>query len=489
MVKGLLFNSYEFIVLFVPVTLMIFFLLVKIRGKQSAVCWLILASLFFYGYWDYHYVPLLVFSIIFNYCIGKLLEYHDKCKYILIFGIFVDIGLFGYFKYSDFIISTVNFLGNQHFELTNVVLPLGISFFTFTQIAYLVDVYRGEVKDFSILYYFEFVTIFPHLIAGPVINYKDMISQFMSEGTFRLSSKNIALGLAVFSIGLAKKVMVADTLSVWVNEIFGNIEVLTFLRAWIGAISYSLQLYFDFSGYSEMAIGLGLMINLQFPMNFNSPYQARSIIDFWRRWHMTLSDWVKNYLYIPMGGNRNGEFCKMRNLFLSMLIIGLWHGAGWTFVLWGGIHGVLLIVNHQWRHFNIKLPGCINWIITFMSVVICWVFFRAESFDVAMKIIVSMTDIYAIGLPDKGFIWNNFGFLSEYGVHFSSWTLPAPLHEISIVLSILMLSVVFLPNPLLVIENNFLMKHKILPMLLGILLGVSLLMMNVGNSEFLYFQF
>lgn len=333
----MLFNSYEFILLFLPVTFGGFFLLGRLEQSRLAALWLVLASLFFYGYWDWHYVPLLTASILFNYFIGRNIERRVQKKRILYLGILADVFLLGYFKYADFFLTTVNAAAGSSFELLNIVLPLGISFFTFTQIAYLVDIYRGVAKNVSLLYYFEFVTIFPHLIAGPIINYKDMLPQFMARETFRLNQKNIALGLAVFAIGLSKKVLVADNLSVWANAAFANAEHLAFLAAWIGALSYTLQLYFDFSGYSEMAIGLGLMFNLKLPMNFNSPYQACSIIDFWRRWHMTLGGWVRDYLYIPMGGNRCGELLKMRNLFASMLIIGLWHGAGWTFVLWGGV--------------------------------------------------------------------------------------------------------------------------------------------------------
>lgn len=331
----MLFNSYEFIFLFLPITFAGFFLLGK-YAKNYAVIWLVIASFVFYGYWDYHYVPLLFCSILFNYLVGMKIE-KTNSKNWLFFGIIINIILLGYFKYTDFFLGTINDISGEHyFDLPNIVLPLGISFFTFTQTAYLVDAYRGEAVNRSFTTYCEFVTIFPHLIAGPIINHKEMIPQFIADKTFKINYANLAMGISIFSMGLFKKVAVADKLATWANVAFSNTETLTFIEAWIGAVSYTFQLYFDFSGYSEMAIGLGLMFNLKLPINFNSPYKATSIIDFWRRWHMTLGLWVRDYLYIPMGGNRNGEFCKMRNLFISMMIIGLWHGAGWTFVLWGG---------------------------------------------------------------------------------------------------------------------------------------------------------
>lgn len=333
----MLFNSYEFILCFFPLTWMLFFLFGRMKKERLATLWLVVASFFFYGWWDIRYVPLLFASIAINYLVGRRLEQNPGNKSWLICGIAVNLFLLGYFKYTDFFIITFNDIsGVSYFDLPHIVLPLGISFFTFTQTAYLVDAYRGETKNKSFITYCEFVTIFPHLIAGPIINHKEMIPQFISPTTFKCNYENMAKGLTIFSLGLFKKVAIADNLAIWSNEAFGAIDALTFFEAWCGALSYTLQLYFDFSGYSEMAIGLGLMINLKFPVNFNSPYKSCSIIDFWRRWHMTLGLWVKNYLYIPMGGNRHGELRKMRNLLVSMLLIGLWHGAGWTFVLWGG---------------------------------------------------------------------------------------------------------------------------------------------------------
>ena len=358
------------------------------------------------------------------------------------------------------------------------------SFFTFTQTAYLVDIYRRETKNHSFLTYCEFVTIFPHLIAGPIINHKEMMPQFTSAKNFLIDYRNVAMGLCLFTMGLFKKVVIADKLSPWVADIFSRADSLTFLEAWIGAISYTFQLYFDFSGYSEMAIGLGLMFNLKLPQNFNSPYQARSIIDFWRRWHMTLGGWVKDYLYIPMGGNRNGEWKKMRNLFVSMLIIGLWHGAGWTFVFWGGLHGFFLMVNHQWRRLGISLPKFINWGLTFLCVVICWVFFRAENFHDALAVLLAMTDVGNIALP-AGSPWEkHLGFMRDLGVTFITWT--GSFSKQATLLSLLMIILMLIPNPIKII-NHFKPNPVWLIGMVGAFI-YAILKLN-SYSEFLYFQF
>lgn len=459
----LLFNSYEFMFLFLPMTFAGFFYLGHKGKKDLATLWLVLASFFFYGYWDVRYLPLLFGSICFNYLVGRKLELCNSHKGWLVFGIVVNVLLLGYFKYTDFFLGTVNDVaGDNLFELPHIVLPLGISFFTFTQTAYLVDAYRGEAKNQSFLTYCEFVTIFPHLIAGPIINHKEMIPQFVADKTFRINYDNIALGVTIFTFGLFKKVVIADKLAIWANGVFSHTASLSCVEAWIGALGYSLQLYFDFSGYSEMAIGLALMFNLKMPVNFNSPYQALSIIDFWRRWHMTLGLWVKNYLYIPMGGNRHGEVKKMCNLFVSMLIIGLWHGAGWTFIIWGGLHGMLLMINHAWRKTCINLPKVVNWGMTFLCVVICWVFFRAGSFNEAMSVLRSMVDIQsAINMELNGVT-----------------------RLVVLVFGVLSLTVV--PNPLMII-NKFKADYKWFAVTTAVMIFTLYRFSKI--SDFLYFQF
>lgn len=479
----MLFNTYEFIFLFLPVTFLLFFLLGKYK-KKWATGWLVAASFFFYGFWDYHFVPLLMFSILVNFFVGRKIEKNSrKCGWLFV-GILFDLALLGYFKYTDFFLGTVyDLLGTGHYSLPHIVLPLGISFFTFTQMAYLVDAYRGETKNRSFLTYCEFVTIFPHLIAGPILEHKSMIPQFVHRNTFRLNWQNISCGLVIFIIGLFKKSVIADELSTWCAYTFSHVDSLTFLEAWIGALAYTFQLYFDFSGYSEMAIGLGLMFNLKFPVNFNSPYQATSMIDFWRRWHMTLGQWVKNYLYIPLGGNRQGQLKKMRNLFTSMLIIGLWHGAGWTYVIWGGIHGLLLVINHQWRRFGAHIPTSLAWGMTFLCVVFCWVIFRADNIRDALNIISTMLDIHTFALPNEKRYVQFFG---DMGIPFIQWNMPKLLHQ-EIIIELLLLLIVTKFKSTLLLMKNFSPNWKWFIVILA--MGIASLCQMNTYTEFLYFQF
>lgn len=299
----MLFNSYEFILLYLPVTLILYYQLAKRISNSAAKNFLIFASLCFYSYWDVRNLPILLTSILVNYLFGHFLS-KNRSKVILTAGIAFNLLFLGYFKYTDFVLQNINSLAETAFELQSIVLPLGVSFFTFTQTAYLVDVYRCETKEYTKSDYLLFVTIFPHLIAGPILYHKDMIPQFSVADNYKINYKNLAYGIVWFTIGLFKKVVIADKLAVWANQVFNNTSNLTMLDAWGGSLAYSLQLYFDFSGYSEMAIGLGLLFNYNLPLNFNLPYRATSIIDFWRRWHMTLSAFLKNYLYIPLGGEQ-----------------------------------------------------------------------------------------------------------------------------------------------------------------------------------------
>lgn len=487
----MLFHSYAFILVYLPAVFAAFFLTARSISHRAATLVLVLASFAFYGYWDVHYIPLLFASIVFNYLIGRQIEWTSQRKLWLILGLAVNIALLGYFKYTDFFLATINAWSGSAFDLPHIILPLGISFFTFTQSAYLVDAYRGEAARHDFLIYCEFVTIFPHLIAGPIINHKKMIPQFTAPETFQISSRNIAKGLTLFAMGLAKKVLIADHLAPIADNVFSRADSLTFLESWIGALAYTFQLYFDFSGYSEMAIGLGLMFNLTLPANFNSPYQAKSMIDFWRRWHMTLGTWVKDYLYIPMGGNRRGELRKMRNLFASMLIIGLWHGAGWTFILWGGLHGILLMINHQWRRLKINLPAAICWPLTFICVLICWVFFRADNIGHALAILTAMTDIHHILLPNKGFIASHFAFLANYGVSFGQLGFSGSLPSAMAKLTLLGMILTICPNPQTMVSR--MQTHPLrlqgLAGVLGLIFAFTLLAIGHVDSEFLYFQF
>jgi D-alanyl-lipoteichoic acid acyltransferase DltB (MBOAT superfamily) len=413
----MLFNSYEFIFLFLPITLLIFFQIGSRGYRQLAITWLIAASLVFYGWWNVSYVGLLLASVGFNYFIGIHLSRRFTTKYIqpkqlLALGVFFNLGLLGYFKYTDFLISTTNDLIGTSFNLHNIILPLAISFFTFNQIAYLVDAYRGESQEYNFLTYCLFITFFPHLMAGPIVHHKEIIPQFHKESTYHFNSQDVAVGLTIFFLGLFKKVVLADSIAVYASPVFEAAAKgvpVTFLEAWGAAIAYSLQLYFDFSGYSDMAIGVARVFGIKFPLNFNSPYKSLNIIDFWRRWHITLSHFLRDYLYIPLGGNRKGKLRRYVNLMITMLLGGLWHGAGWPFVIWGGLHGIYLVVNHQWHSFRRSLGHDLtksHWwsrgiacFVTFLALVIAWVFFRAKDLDSALLMIKGMLGINGISIP------------------------------------------------------------------------------------------
>jgi len=298
--------------------------------------------------------------------------------------------LLGYFKYTDFLLENFNGIFGSNIPLPHIILPLGISFFTFTQIAFLVDAYRKEAKEYSLVNYMLFVTYFPHLLAGPILHHKEMMPQFASKYNWVKNYRNIALGLFIFSIGLFKKVVIADTFAPWATAGFDTATTLNLIEAWATSLSYTFQLYFDFSGYCDMAIGISLMFNIKLPINFNSPYKALSIQDFWRRWHMTLSRFLRDYIYIPLGGNRKGNARTYVNLLSTFLIGGLWHGAGWTFIIWGALHGIALAIHRLWQSLGFKMWTWFAWFITFNFINITWIFFRAKDFESAMKVLKGM---------------------------------------------------------------------------------------------------
>tara|TARA_B110000008_G_C16977900_1_gene566857 strand:- start:3000 stop:4532 length:1533 start_codon:yes stop_codon:yes gene_type:complete len=407
----MLFNSYVFLFAFLPVALIGFYLIENHGNHKSAIFWLVAASLFFYGWWNPAYLGLLVFSTLFNFIIGiqlgKNSDNSSLNKLILMIGVIANLAILGYFKYANFFIDNFNALSDNNLTLNEIILPLGISFFTFQQITYLVDAYYQKTKEYNFLHYCLFVTFFPQLIAGPIVHHKEMLPQFAKDTISKLRSKNLAIGLTIFALGLFKKVVLADGISVYATPAYNAAEagvMLTFFEAWAGALAYTFQLYFDFSGYSDMAIGLARMFGVRLPLNFNSPYKATSIIDFWRRWHITLSRFLRDYLYIPLGGSRKGKNRRYVNLMITMILGGLWHGAGWTFILWGALHGFYLIINHGWRVlFNnrnkTKIGSFFAWTITFFAVVISWVPFRAESINGSKIMLEAMFRLSDIPLP------------------------------------------------------------------------------------------
>jgi len=401
----MLFNSYEFIFLFLPCALLGYFAIARI-GRRAAIAWLALASIVFYGYWNPKFVSLLLASICLNYGFGHLIENQDKLrrkKQLLASAIFVNLCVLAVYKYANFFVETFNSLSGTSLHGLDIALPLGVSFFTFTQITYLVDTYRKHVREHDFLNYFLFVTYFPHLIAGPLLHHGNMMPQFRDAAIFLPRASNLVIGLAIFSTGLAKKVLLADSFAVHATPVFdaaASGAVLSPRDAWLGSINYTLQLYFDFSGYSDMAIGLSKLFNIDIPINFESPYKARNIAEFWRRWHISLSTFLRDYLYIPLGGNRHGDLRRHANLMITMLLGGLWHGAGGTFVLWGGLHGLYLVVYHFWAARFPASVRCSRWprrmtgcLITFFFVILAWVMFRANTVDAALAIYRGMFDL------------------------------------------------------------------------------------------------
>jgi alginate O-acetyltransferase complex protein AlgI len=396
----MLFNSYPFIFVFLPIALAGYFWLGRL-SNLAPVWWLALASLVFYSVSNWQFVPLLVASVAFNYAIGWLLitkRLSSTMRFaVLTTGVAGDLVVLGTFKYAGFFAANLNAMFSTGF-MVNILLPVGISFYTFTQIAFLVDAYRGNVARYALPHYALFVTYFPHLIAGPILHHRDMIPQFESERSKRPDPHLILCGLIIFAIGLFKKTCLADGIQPLVAPAFGA-NYPSFDQAWIGALAYTFQLYFDFSGYSDMAIGISLMFGIFLPLNFNSPYKATSIVDFWRRWHMTLSQFLRDYLYIPLGGNRHGRILRYVTLMITMLLGGLWHGAAWTFVVWGALHGVYLCINHAWSNYGpavaprfARPANAAAFVLTFVSVVVAWVFFRADSISSATFVLSRMAD-------------------------------------------------------------------------------------------------
>ena len=410
----MLFNSAEFLFFFLPVTLLVFLFLLKQQKSNLLVAWLVLASLFFYGWWNPAYLILIVFSMIFNFNFGKLISLKKYSKLLLIIGVSVNLGFLGYFKYTNFLVDQINTVASTNFNIETIILPLAISFFTFQQIAYLVDAKRGLTSEYSFLHYALFVTFFPQLIAGPIVHHKQMLPQFEAVQNVKFDYMNIAIGLSIFSIGLFKKTVLADGMAPYANSVFAQAEAgesISMFVAWGGALAYTFQLYFDFSGYSDMAIGIARLFGIVLPLNFYSPYKALNISEFWRRWHITLSNFLRDYIYIPLGGNRLGEFSRYRNLLITMLLGGIWHGAGWNFLIWGALHGTYLSIQQIWSQFcpNFSLiPQSIKkvlaWTITFIAVVYAWVLFRATSFDGATNLMSAMTGMHGVSIPNAIFV-------------------------------------------------------------------------------------
>jgi D-alanyl-lipoteichoic acid acyltransferase DltB (MBOAT superfamily) len=396
-----LFNSYVFIFAFLPAVLGVYLLVRRHAERPWAIAWLVLASFVYYAYWNPLFLLLLAGSILVNYALGSLLcsgrlRAGAARRAVLVGGLAFNLGVLAYFKYAAFFVDNLNRLSGAGLPLPQILLPIGISFITFQKIAFLVDAYRGQVRDFSFANFALFVSFFPQLIAGPIVHHSEVMPQFARVPPAGSVAADLSVGFSIFCVGLFKKVVVADTCALFADAGYGMLKAgqpLDAASAWVAVLAYAFQLYYDFSGYSDMAIGLARMFGIRLPVNFDSPYKASGAIDFWRRWHITLSRFLRDYLYIPLGGNRRGALRQYLNVTVVMLLGGLWHGANWTFVVWGGVHGMLLAINHAWNRLaggavrSSALTRGAAVVLTFLAVTLAWVPFRAGSLHEAGRML------------------------------------------------------------------------------------------------------
>jgi alginate O-acetyltransferase complex protein AlgI len=537
---AVLFNSYVFLYAFLPGALLGFFLLARL-GRACAAWWLVVASLVFYAWWNPACVPILLVSIGGNYLLSRLIlasaERPRRQQAFLIAGIAANLGALGYFKYLTWLIGLLNFAPFFHPRAPSIVLPLGISFFTFTQLGYLIDCKQGAARDRGLLNYLLFVTFFPHLIAGPILHHRDMMPQFADAATYRLSAPNISVGMGIFALGLLKKCVIADPIGAVVPDGFSPPAGLPLFAAWQVALSYSLQLYFDFSGYSDMAIGLARMFNLRFPLNFNSPYKATSVIDYWQRWHMSLTHYLMRYLYNPiamavarwrLAHGRDMSRAAYRTpsgfsalvllpILVTMGLAGIWHGAGAQFVVFGLLHGAYLSVNHAWRIVRrrsaarvvspVTRAACV--LATYLSVLIGAVFFRAPSVTSAMTMLGAMLGLHGVGpgIPVSSALASHLAWTGEllrvHGIiRLARW--QDSLHLAETIGSLLVLYVIVwtFPNTQQIFQAQGptidpianapgkLRWRPSLPWAIALGLASTIGLLSVGGTgEFLYFQF
>ena len=479
----MLFNSYKFIFAFLPLSVAVYFVVNKYKYFRTAKIFLIIISFLFCAYSDISSMFVIIASIVFNYILGRVLISENKFpvsrKLPLIFALIVNISVLCYFKYTNFFISNFNSLFDKNVSFLKIALPLGISFYTFQQISYIVDCYRREVPKYSFIDYALYVSFFPKLSAGPIAFQGEMIPQFSEIGKKKFSYANVSNGLMMFAVGLAKKVLIADSLSNIASYGFDSVSSLSCPEAWIVSLAYTFQLYFDFSGYSDMALGIGKMFNIDIPLNFNSPYKSLNIRDFWARWHITLTRFLTKYLYFPLGGSRKGYARTLVNIMIVFLVSGFWHGAGWTFIFWGLLHGLASVIYRIFGKKLDKLPAVLNWFITFNFINIAWVFFRSSNFQKAASILRSMFSFKA-GTISKT-ILNDFLIVDIENVTDTT-------------LYIIMFAVIaFLFFIVLGTKNTFELSKKFKPNALtsvctAVLLVLSILFLSQVKT-FLYFNF
>ena len=487
----MLFNSYIFILFFLPMTLVIYYGLNRAQKYTAAKGFLVIASLFFYGYFQISYIFLIVGSIVFNYVCSRMLllkRTNDFGKQLLLtLGILANVGLIGYFKYFNFLLENINVLFQTELLIKNILMPLGISFFTFQQISYLVDSYRGETKEYGFIDYALYITFFPQLVAGPIVLHDEMLLQIADKNKKKLNHTMLAEGIHLFAIGLFKKVMIADTIGRGVDWGYANVNALTGVEAILVSLLYTLQIYFDFSGYCDMASGIARMFHINLPINFNSPYKATSIVDFWKRWHMTLTRFLQKYIYIPLGGNRKGNVRTMVNIFLVFLVSGIWHGAAWTFILWGVIHGIANILCRVFVKSWERFPGFLRWMLTFSFVNFTWILFRATTIAEAKGMFVKIFSRWEGGISAQ--FLDNFRILE-----FTYIEDHVPmLRELVVIMPSFYLCIILLVGLGIALIPKNSQEVKFVPNIGNALGSVILLIWSIlslsGLTTFLYFNF
>jgi Predicted membrane protein involved in D-alanine export len=490
----MLFNSYSFIFIFLPLVALLYFLLHKYTSAFWARLVLLISSLLFMSLWNIYFAAVLIFSVLFNFALGSILSNtvnsanNKRKKIVFLAAITGNILLLGFFKYTNFFLTSVNSFFSVQISLLNLIVPIGISFYTFMQIAWITDIYRHGGFRYDFVSYCLYVTFFPYVISGPIVYHKEIITQLESKQAQKFNIDNLCRGIFIFSIGLFKKTAIADTLAIIANGGFNASAALSFTEAWLTSLSFTMQLYFDFSGYTDMAIGAALIFNIDIPANFNSPYKSLDIREFWHRWHITLSRFLREYIYIPLGGNRSGEIRTLINLMLTFLIGGLWHGAAWTFVFWGFLHGSALVVHRLWMKTGFHLNKVLAWFLTFNFVNIAWIFFRAKSWNNALNVLKGMAGINGVfvstNLADNPF-WQK---LTVIGIRFGEWRENLPNTETIIYF----LCILLIPFILLTKNSNQLLE-KFFPnwknaMAIAVLMACGLLLLNQA-TVFLYFKF
>lgn len=485
----MLFNSYIFVFLFLPLSLIGYYILNKYKKYKLAEYFLIIMSLWFYGYFNYKYLLIIVISILVNYYLGKLIQQEKdikKRKFLLILGCILNVGILFYYKYMNFFLTSINDLFHLNFVTKNILLPLGISFFTFQQLSYVIDNYKNTMKQYSLRQYALFVCFFPQLIAGPIVLHNELVPQFEDEKKKKIDFENLSKGFMAFSFGMAKKVLIADNFGNIVNYGFSNISLLGTTNAIFVMLSYTMQIYFDFSGYCDMATGIGKMFNIDLPMNFNSPYKALTVTDFWKRWHMTLTRFLKTYLYFPLGGNRKGKIRTYFNLFIVFFVSGLWHGANYTFIVWGIMHGIVMVIERIFKDKYSKISPVLSWIITFSFINISWVMFRADSINDAMLFFEQIFDFNFVPLSSAmcdtfqvDILKLIFTYIGSFGLYLLR-TYPVYIMILAI------FSILFCKN-----TNERINEFK--PTIVNALISSILLFLSIislsGVSTFLYFNF